>query len=113
MIDVQRLRGFRAVVASGSVQAAADHLGFTPSAVSQHLSALQRETGLVLFEKAGRGIAPTPAAQVLATESDEVMGSLSRLGGLVDHLREGRTGTVTIGTFDSAAQSWLPHVAQG
>ena len=55
MIDVQRLRVFRAVVASGSVQAAADHLGYTPSAVSQHLTALQRETGLVLFEKAGLG----------------------------------------------------------
>jgi DNA-binding transcriptional LysR family regulator len=113
MLDVQRLRVFRAVVASGSVQAAADHLGYTPSAISQHLTALQRETGLVLFEKAGRGIAPTPTAKVLAAESDEVMGSLTRLGGVVDQLREGRSGTVTIGTFDSAAQSWLPHVAQG
>jgi DNA-binding transcriptional LysR family regulator len=113
MLDVQRLRVFRAVVASGSVQAAADHLGYTPSAVSQHLSALQRETGLVLFEKAGRGIAPTPVAEVLAAESDELMGSLTRLGGVVDHLREGRTGTLTIGTFDSAAQSWLPSVAKG
>ena len=113
MLDVQRLRVFRAVVASGSVQAAADHLGYTPSAVSQHLAALQRETGLVLFEKAGRGIAPTPAAKVLAAESDELMGSLTRLGGVVDHLREGRSGSVTIGTFDSAAQSWLPHVARG
>src|SRR4051794_25893103 len=113
MLDVQRLRVFRAVVASGSVQAAADHLGYTPSAVSQQLSALQKETGLVLFEKAGRGIAPTPTAKVLAAESDEVMGSLTRLGGVVDHLREGRSGSVTIGTFDSAAQSWLPHVAQG
>ena len=47
MIDVQRLRVFRAVVASGSVQSAADHLGYTPSAVSQQISALQRETGLV------------------------------------------------------------------
>ena len=53
MFDVQRLRVFRAVVASGSVQAAADHLGYTPSAVSQQISALQKETGLVLFEKAG------------------------------------------------------------
>ena len=113
MLDVQRLRVFRAVVASGSVQAAADHLGYTPSAVSQHLTALQRETGLVLFEKAGRGIAPTPTAKVLAAESDEVMGSLTRLGGVVDDLREGRSGSVTIGTFDSAAQSWLPYVAQG
>jgi DNA-binding transcriptional LysR family regulator len=113
MLDIQRLRVFRAVVASGSVQAAAEHLGYTPSAVSQHLTALQRETGLVLFEKAGRGIAATPAAQVLAAESDELMGSLTRLGGVVDHLREGRTGTLTIGTFDSAAQSWLPSVAKG
>jgi DNA-binding transcriptional LysR family regulator len=113
MIDVQRLRVFRAVVASGSVQAAADHLGYTPSAVSQHLTALQRETGLVLFEKAGRGIAPTPTAKVLAAESDELMGSLTRLGGVVDHLREGRSGSLTIGTFDSAAEFWLPHVARG
>jgi DNA-binding transcriptional LysR family regulator len=113
MLDIQRLRVFRAVVASGSVQAAADHLGYTPSAVSQHLTALQRETGLVLFEKVGRGIAATPAAKVLAAESDEVMGSLTRLGGFVDDLRSGRSGSLTIGTFDSAAQFWMPHVAQG
>jgi DNA-binding transcriptional LysR family regulator len=113
MLDIQRLRVFRAVVASGSVAAAADHLGYTPSAISQHLSALQRETGLVLFEKAGRGIAPTPSAKVLAAESDELMAGLSRLGGVVDHLREGRSGSLTIGTFDSAAQFWLPHVAKG
>jgi DNA-binding transcriptional LysR family regulator len=113
MIDVQRLRVFRAVVASGSVQAAADHLGFTPSAVSQQISALQRETGLVLFEKAGRGISPTASAKVLAAESEEVMGSLSRLGGVVEHLRDGRSGSLVIGTFDSAAQMWLPHVALG
>jgi len=113
MLDIQRLRVFRAVVASGSVQAAADHLGYTPSAVSQHLSALQRETGLVLFEKAGRGISPTATAKVLAAESEELMDSLSRLGGVVDHLREGRTGSLSIGSFSSAAQFWLPSVAKG
>jgi DNA-binding transcriptional LysR family regulator len=113
MLDIQRLRVFRAVVASGSVQAAADHLGYTPSAISQSLTTLQRETGLVLFEKAGRGIAPTPTARVLAAESEEVMGSLSRLGGVVDHLREGRTGSLSIGSFASAAQFWIPRVAKG
>jgi DNA-binding transcriptional LysR family regulator len=113
MIDVQRLRVFRAVVASGSVQAAADHLGYTPSAVSQQISALQRETGLVLFEKAGRGIAPTAAAKVLATESEDLMESLNRLGAVVDHLRDGHTGSLTIGAFSSAAQFWMPAVAKG
>jgi len=113
MFDVQRLRVFRAVVASGSVQAAADHLGYTPSAVSQQISALQKETGLVLFEKAGRGISPTATARVLAAESEELMDSLNRLGGVVDHLREGRSGSLTIGAFSSAAQFWLPAVAKG
>jgi DNA-binding transcriptional LysR family regulator len=113
MIDVQRLRVFRAVVASGSVQAAAEHLGYTPSAVSQQITALQRETGLVLFEKAGRGIAPTATAKVLAAESEDLMESLNRLGGVVDHLRDGRTGSLTIGAFSSAAQFWLPQVAKG
>lgn len=112
MLDLQRLRVFRAVVASGSVQAAADHLGYTPSAVSQQLAVLQRETGLVLFEKAGRGIAPTPAANVLANESEDLMDSLTRLGGVVDHLRDGTTGTLAIGAFSSAAQFWLPRVAK-
>ncbi|MEZ5192693.1 MAG: LysR family transcriptional regulator [Nocardioides sp.] len=48
MLDPTRLRVFRAVVATGSVAAAAGNLDYTPSAVSQHLQALQRETGLVL-----------------------------------------------------------------
>jgi DNA-binding transcriptional LysR family regulator len=94
------------------VQAAADHLGYTPSAVSQQISALQRETGLVLFEKAGRGISPTATAKVLAAESEDLMESLNRLGGVVDHLREGRSGSLTIGAFSSAAQFWLPQVAK-
>jgi DNA-binding transcriptional LysR family regulator len=50
---------------------------------------------------------------VLAAESEELMGSLSRLGGVVEHLREGHTGSLAIGTFSSAAQMWMPHVAQG
>src|SRR4051794_13706566 len=113
MIDIQRLRVFRAVVASGSVQAAADHLGYTPSAVSQQISALQKETGLVLFEKAGRGISPTATAKVLAAESEDLMESLNRLGGVVDHLRDGRTGSLTIGAFSWAAPFWIAAAAKG
>lgn len=112
MLDVTRLRVFRAVVHAGTVQAAAANLGYSPSAVSQHITALQRETGLRLFEKSGRGIAPTPAGLALASGSEEVMDSLGRLGGLVEDLREGRTGTLSIGTFPSAGQYWVPQIAR-
>lgn len=112
MLDVNRLRVFRAVVASGSVHAAATHLGYTPSAVSQHIAALQRETGLTLFEKSGRGIASTPAGRILATESDDVMSDLARLSGVVENLRDGRTGNLAIGCFASAARTWIPQLAK-
>lgn len=112
MLDVTRLRVFRAVVHAGTVQAAAANLGYSPSAVSQHITALQRETGLALFEKSGRGIAPTPAGLALAEGSEEVMSSLGRLGGLVEDLREGRTGSLSIGTFPSAGQYWVPQIAR-
>lgn len=112
MLDVTRLRVFRAVVHAGTVQAAAASLGYSPSAVSQHITALQRETGLTLFERSGRGIRPTPAGTALAAGSEEVMDALGRLGGLVDDLREGRTGSLSIGTFPSAGQYWVPLIAR-
>lgn len=112
MLDITRLRVFRAVVSAGSVQAAAANLGYSPSAVSQHITGLQRETGLTLFEKSGRGIAPTPAGHALAAGSEDVVEALARFSGLVDDLREGRTGTLSIGTFPSAGQYWVPEVAR-
>lgn len=110
MLDIHRLRVFRSVVASGSVQAAAANLGYTPSAVSQHINQLQRETGLTLFEKAGRGIAPTPVGRLLADHSDDAMGALARLDNVVTDLRNGRTGSLSIACFSSAGEEWVPQL---
>lgn len=112
MIDTNRLRVFRAVVASGSVQAAAINLGFTSSAVSQQIAALQRETGLQLFEKSGRGISTTPTGRTLAAESDELMRELARLDGVLDDLREGRVGAIVIACIASAGERWMPPIAR-
>lgn len=112
MIDTHRLRIFRSVVASGSIQAAASHLGFTPSAVSQQVATLQREIGLVLIERSGRGIVPTAAGKALVAESDDVIASLTRLGSVIADLREGRTGRLTVGYFASAGAVWMPQIAK-
>lgn len=112
MLDVTRLRVFRAVVNAGSVQAAATNLGYSASAVSQHITTLQRETGLTLFEKSGRGITATATGLALAASSEEVMTSLGRVQSVVEDLRDGRTGSLAIGTFPSAGQYLMPHVAR-
>lgn len=112
MLDPHRVRVFRSVVASGSVQAAADNLGLTSSAVSQHLSSLQRETGLTLFHRVGRGIAPTEAALVLDAQTDEVMSQWGKVDQVVADLRDGRSGRLSIGYFASAGAAWMPTLVK-
>ncbi|NEE03989.1 LysR family transcriptional regulator [Phytoactinopolyspora halotolerans] len=110
MLDPHRLRVFRAVVATGSVHQAATNLGYTPSAVSQHLTALQRETGLRLVERNGRGIEPTATGRMLADEAAAALERLAELDAVVTDLREGRVGTLSISYFASAGAAWIPPV---
>jgi len=112
MIDVHRLRVFRAVVASGSVHAAASNLGYTASAVSQHVAALQRETGLTLLARSGRGVEPTAVGLALAAEVDDVLARLGDVEAFVGDLRDGRTGSLSIAYFASAGSAWMPTVAR-
>jgi DNA-binding transcriptional LysR family regulator len=112
VLDTHRLRIFRSVVASGSVQAAAANLGYTPSAVSQHVTALQRETGLVLFERAGRGLRVTAAGLLLAEQADAILDRLGEAETLVADLRSGRTGVLSLSYFASVGAAWLPRVVR-
>ncbi|MEL7976799.1 LysR family transcriptional regulator [Isoptericola sp. F-RaC21] len=110
MLDVHRLRVFRSVVASGSVAAAAANLGYTPSAVSQHVAALQRETGLRLLDRHGRGVRPTAAGLALAAQADGVLARLGEAETFVADLRAGRTGAVQLAYFASVGAAWMPAV---
>jgi DNA-binding transcriptional LysR family regulator len=65
MLDLHRLRLLHELHARGTIAAVADALRFTPSAVSQQLAVLEREAGLPLLERAGRGVRLTDAALVL------------------------------------------------
>ena len=110
MLDTHRLRVFRSVVASGSVQGAATNLGYTPSAVSQHVTALQRETGLALFERAGRGLRATAAGLLLADQADAILARIGEAEMVVADLRAGRTGALSLSYFASVGGAWLPRV---
>src|SRR4029078_7416613 len=61
VLNVSRLRVLRELAHRGSITAVAEALSLTPSAVSQQLAALERETGVQLVERAGRGVRLTNA----------------------------------------------------
>lgn len=110
MMDLPRLRVLSTVLATGSVSAAATMLGYTPSAISQQLTVLQRETGLQLVERRGRGIEPTAAGCALAVEARRALETMSGIEGLVGDLRAGRVGSLSIRYFASAGATWIPPV---
>ncbi|HLQ81337.1 MAG TPA: LysR family transcriptional regulator [Brachybacterium sp.] len=112
MLDPGKLRVLRSVVETGSIRASAEALGFTPSAISQHLTSLRRETGLELVERSGRGILVTAHARVLAAEAGHALDALAALDRAVEDLRSGRTGTLRLGYATSIAASWVPELAQ-
>ena len=110
MLDLRKLHTFVAVVDTGSVTEAAHRLGFTPSSVSQQVAQLDREIGLALLEKSGRGIKPTSAGLTLAEQARTVLSVAAEAEAVMADLREGRTGRVRVVSFTSAGDSLMPVV---
>jgi DNA-binding transcriptional LysR family regulator len=73
VLDLRRLRLLRELHERGTVSAVADALQFTPSAVSQQLAVLEREAGVALLERAGRGLRLTDAALVLVEHAEALL----------------------------------------
>ncbi|HTT89560.1 MAG TPA: LysR family transcriptional regulator [Acidimicrobiales bacterium] len=107
-MDLRRLRALQAVVDTGSVTAAADQVGYTPSAVSQHITALERETGAVLFERAGRGIRPTDAGRLLAAHARDLFSKVAEAEAAIAALQSGNIGTLRVVSFPTAGASLIP-----
>src|SRR5688572_15881752 len=108
MLDVRRLRLLRELATRGTIAAVADALRYTPSAVSQQLSALEREAGVPLLERTGRTVTLTPAAHTLVRHTEEVLRRLEQAGADLAGARQGLAGPVRIGTFPTAGRSIIP-----
>jgi len=108
MLDVRRLRVLHAVSAYGSVTAAAAALGYSAPAVSQQLAALEREVGMRLTERAGRGLELTPAALILVGHTDALLARLEAAEADLAALRDQIAGRVALAAFPSAAASVVP-----
>ncbi|WP_329117954.1 LysR family transcriptional regulator [Streptomyces sp. NBC_01353] len=102
MLDVRRMQMLRAVVTSGSVTAAAANLGYTPSAVSQQIAVLEREAGIALLERFGRGVRPTAAGRLLTEHAAVIGRQVAEAETALADLRAGRTGQIVVRYFATA-----------
>ncbi|MFD3471264.1 LysR substrate-binding domain-containing protein [Streptomyces sp. NPDC058682] len=108
MLDVRRLRLLRELARRGTIAAVAEALSFSPSAVSQQLSVLEREAGLPLLERTGRGVRLTPAGQNLVGHAEAVLERLERADADLAEARGGLAGALRIGAFPTATRAIVP-----
>lgn len=107
MLDVRKLRLLRELAHRGTIAAVAEALAYTPSAVSQQLTALERETGVPLLERTGRRVQLTPAALGLVERTEEILATLQEAAAELAATASTLTGTLRIGVFPTAVQTIL------
>lgn len=109
MLDLNRLKALHAVAVHGSVVAAAEALMVTPSAISQQLAKLERETGAPLLERSGRGVRLTDAAGVLAEHAGRILAMVEQAEADFEAMRGAVVGRLSIAAFPTAARGIMPR----
>ena len=107
LADPQRLRAFVLVLDLGSVSAAAAALGYTQSAVSQQLAALEREVGAALVDRSQRPLRPTRAGIALRPHAERVLAALSAAADAAEDVRGG-VQRLRLAAFPSALSAFVP-----
>lgn len=108
MLDVRRLRLLCDLSRLGTIAAVADAHTYTPSAVSQQLSTLEREAGVRLLERTGRRVALTAAGRVLVAHAETVLAALEQTSAALAALGTGLSGPLRIGAYPTAVRALLP-----
>jgi DNA-binding transcriptional LysR family regulator len=103
MLDLRRLRLLHELHERGTIAAVADALQFTPSAVSQQLAVLEREAGVPLLERAGRGVRLTDPGLVLARHAAGLLDRADVAEAELAAAAGGVAGRGRIATFQSVA----------
>ena len=112
MVNPVHLRTLVEVVRLGSFAAAATRLGYTASAVSQQMSALERDTGVDLFHRSAKSILPTEAAVVMTRHASKVLTDIETLMAAATRTHDVTSQELRLGIFPSLATYVLPRILQ-
>ncbi|WP_062981858.1 LysR family transcriptional regulator [Nocardia anaemiae] len=107
MLDVRKLRLLRELAHRKTIAAVAAAMSYTPSAVSQQLTGLEREAGVPLLERTGRRVTLTPAALTLVEHAETILAALEQATADLAAARAALTGTLRIGAFPTAVATIL------
>jgi DNA-binding transcriptional LysR family regulator len=111
-LEVRHLIALDAVSSEGTFGRAAEKLGYTQSAISQQIAALEKVVGGKLFDRPGgpRPVEITPLGSEVLDVARDLLGRVESAGHRIDRFRSGEIGQITVGTFQSTSAAVLPLV---
>jgi molybdate transport repressor ModE-like protein len=110
MIDLAALSALRAIAHRGSVAGAADALGFTPSAVSQQVKRLERQTGVPLLERVGRGVMLTGHGRYLVEHGERLLTAVEEVESGLRRQASAVSGRVRLTAFSTAMRGLVAPI---
>jgi DNA-binding transcriptional LysR family regulator len=111
-LNLVQLSTLRELQRRGTLAAAADHLGYTAGAVSQHVASLEAMLGVALVERSGRHLVLTDAGRVMAEHAEELLDAESRAVSATRFAHSAVAGPLVVGTWGSTAAGLLAPVVQ-
>jgi DNA-binding transcriptional LysR family regulator len=112
MLDIRRLRMLHEFAARGSIARTAEALGYTPSAVSQQLAALEKEAGTSLLDRTARSAGLTDAGRRLAAYAERILAMVEEAESDLSARAAEPSGRVVVTAFPSAAVAFAPALAR-
>src|SRR6202166_4168310 len=108
MLDLHRLRLLTEFAARGSIAKTAAVLGYTPSAVSQQLAALEREAGTALLDRTARSGELTDAGLRLTAHAGRTLAQVEEAEADLSMQAREPSGRVSVAAFPTAAAAYAP-----
>lgn len=108
-LNPRQIEAFRLVMLHGSVTDAAYNLNVSQPAVSRLIKEFEGRTGLVLFERRGNLLVPTPEAHQLLAEVERLSLRLEAISTFATDLRHRVRGTLSVVAVPALAMSYLPR----
>lgn len=109
-MDLRRLRYFVAVAEERSFNRAAQRLHMAQPPLSSQIKQLEKELGVLLFERTSRGVRITDAGELLLEEARRIFVQVDQTVRVVQRVGQGEVGRLTIGFVPSASNETLPPI---
>ncbi|HEX2802264.1 MAG TPA: LysR family transcriptional regulator [Phenylobacterium sp.] len=108
--DWDLLQSLQAVIAAGSLSAAAKALGLTQPTLGRHIDQLERQLGAPLFLRSPRGLQPTDMALALQPHLEDMTAAAQAALRDASNAADGETGVIRVTVSEIIGIEILPPI---